>query len=640
MIAIIKCSYSALVPIEDLKLKFNPKNRNVHSKEQIERLAQILKYQGARYCAKISMRSGLITSGHGRILAAERAGWTEYPVDYQDYEDDAQEYADMTADNSIAAWAELDFAGINADLGDLGPDFDVDMLGIEDFKIDVADKVPPGVANEGSGSGDNDKADEIPDHIEPRVKPGEVYHVGVHTVMNGDCLAVLKTMPDCSVDSLVTDPPAGISFMGKEWDDDKGGSKQWTAWLKEVMAECLRVLKPGAHGLVWAIPRTSHWTATALEDAGFEIRDVVTHLFGSGFPKSLDISKAIDKANGNERDIIGSNGTFPRMNSGKYGAHAPGKYEMGRSENNITAPSSDEAKQWEGWGTALKPASEHWILVRKPCSEDTVAANVLKHGTGGINIDAGRIGYQSDSDFAAAAAAGDGKMKGVYSVDWTEGKLTPQNATNILGRFPANLVLSHNHDCVEAGEGWVCTSGCPIAMLDEQSGERGNNHRPNVKKHRADNKGMFGLLHSGAAPSDSGGASRFFYCSKPSKRERNEGCEALPETHAPHGSYEGRNLDNPKVHLGGMQGTVARNFHPTIKPTKLMSYFITLITPPDGIVLDPFGGSGTTLVAAHSKGFASLLIEQSPEYCDIILARAEHVTEKSAMLMNSPRILC
>lgn len=125
------------------------------------------------------------------------------------------------------------------------------------------------------------------------------------TLINADCLAALKDIEDNSIDALITDPPAGISFMGKSWDDDKGGRKQWISWLTEVMTECYRAMKPGAHGLVWAIPRTSHWTATALEDAGFEIRDVVTHLFGSGFPKSLDISKAIDKAAGAEKRICG-----------------------------------------------------------------------------------------------------------------------------------------------------------------------------------------------------------------------------------------------------------------------------------------------------------------------------------------------
>jgi hypothetical protein len=223
-------------------------------------------------------------------------------------------------------------------------------------------------------------------------------------LLHGDCLEVLKQGPDNSVDSVVTDPPAGISFMGKDWDSDKGGSKEWIAWLTEVSKEMLRVLKPGGHGLVWAIPRTSHWTATALEDAGFEIRDVVTHLFGTGFPKSLDISKAIDKAAGAEREIVGLSyysgagelqtrkATLPMVNKSVADlTYKP--LTMQKTGLPITAPATPEAKQWSRLRHgALKPASEHWILVRKPLSEKTVAANVLMWGTGGINIDGCRIG--------------------------------------------------------------------------------------------------------------------------------------------------------------------------------------------------------------------------------------------------------
>lgn len=190
-------------------------------------------------------------------------------------------------------------------------------------------------------------------------------------LLQGDCLEVLKELPDDSVDSLVTDPPAGIAFMGKSWDEDKGGSKQWIAWMASVMKECLRVMKPGAHGLVWAIPRTSHWTATALEDAGFEIRDVITHIFGSGFPKSLDISKAIDKAAGVERVILGKdpNQAGRKKNTGIIAGQAQYNQEAEERVAYITAPATLDAKKWQGFGTALKPASEHWILVRKPLDD-------------------------------------------------------------------------------------------------------------------------------------------------------------------------------------------------------------------------------------------------------------------------------
>jgi|ERR1700761_23663 len=321
-------------------------------------------------------------------------------------------------------------------------------------------------------------------------------------ILLGDCLKQLKTLEDSSVDSLITDPPAGISFMGKDWDDDKGGRDQWIAWMTDVMKECLRVMKPGAHGLVWALPRTSHWTATALENAGFEVRDVITHLFGSGFPKSHNIAKAIETA---------------------------------------------EAKQWEGWGTALKPASEHWILVRKPCSEKTVAKNVLKHGVGGINIDECRIG--SNPGYSYPNGAGGSSFSVGKGTDGT--RTIPVQSTQ--GRFPANLVLSHSEHCTDT----ECDQECAIKRLDEQSG----------------------ILKQG-------GASRFFYCAKASKADKG-----------------------------------SENTHPTVKSTKLMQYLIKLITPPNGVVLDPFMGSGSTGVAATELKFEFIGIEKEPEYHEIALKR-------------------
>lgn len=352
-----------------------------------------------------------------------------------------------------------------------------------------------------------------------------------YVTIHSDCLIALKDLPDNSVDSLITDPPAGISFMGKAWDEDKGGRKQWVAWMTEVMIETMRVLKPGAHGFVWALPRTSHWTATALEDAGFEIRDVVTHLFGTGFPKSLDIGK-----------------TLP---------------------------------DWNGWGTALKPASEHWILVRKPCSEKTVAANVLKHGVGGLNINVSRIGGKASIPFGRQtgddiSANGNGK---------THGKMKrTEFIPNEQGRFPANLVLSHSPYCLDN----QCDTECAIQALDEQSGVlKSGQLKPGHK--RGDSLNIAyggGGTVTGTYGGDSGGASRFFYCAKISSKERGQG-----------------------------------NTHPTVKSKKLMSYLIKLITPPGGLVLDPFMGSGSTGVAALENDFRFLGIEQSEEYYAIAESR-------------------
>jgi hypothetical protein len=218
----------------------------------------------------------------------------------------------------------------------------------------------------------------------------------------GDCVDVLRALPEACVDALVTDPPCGISFMGKKWDHDKGGRDHWVAWMTERMREAFRVMKPGAHGLVWALPRTAHWTALALEDAGFEIRDKVFHSFGVGFPKSLDVGKAIDKLAGAEREIIGRQ---RRLNNVMSSRHTLGEFDgktldgrdaekarayQARGGYDVTAPATDDAKRWQGWGTALKPAIEEWILIRKPF-RGSVARNVLERGTGALNIDGTRV---------------------------------------------------------------------------------------------------------------------------------------------------------------------------------------------------------------------------------------------------------
>ena len=204
----------------------------------------------------------------------------------------------------------------------------------------------------------------------------------------GDNLPILKTLPDNSVDAIVTDPPAGIGFMGKEWDKDKGGRDKWIDWMAEVAAECLRVIKPGGHALVWALPRTSHWTATAWENAGWEPRDRICHIFSTGFPKSANISKQIDRMAGAEREVVSTNPNY-RPNSG---AIADPKWWQDRSSGLITAPATDAAKQWDGYGTALKPAVEDYWLFRKPIEKGlNIAENVLKWGTGGLNIDGCRV---------------------------------------------------------------------------------------------------------------------------------------------------------------------------------------------------------------------------------------------------------
>lgn len=461
----------------------------------------------------------------------------------------------------------------------------------------------------------------------------------MNQLLHGDCLQHLRTLKANSLDSLVTDPPAGIGFMGKSWDSDKGGRDQWIAWLADVMRECYRVLKPGAHGLVWALPRTSHWTATALEDAGFEVRDVITHLFGSGFPKSHDVSKAIDKAAGAERPVVGKGQWAGRGAISADGSNDGWKRPSHEQHTDrfITAPATDDARQWQGYGTALKPASEHWILIRKPLSEKTVAANVLKHGTGGINIDGCRIG--TTDKFGGGAKRGtDGAIYGKFDT-YEKGDGFVEGSS--LGRFPANLVLSHNDDCelvgtkkvkpgngsgragkgangfrteyvggvkdadgftggfvsedgTETVEAWQCTEGCAVRMLDEQSLASGM-HSAGAARDGSTAKVAESYNASGyELPAnrnmrrlgDSGGASRFYYVAKASKSDRGEG-----------------------------------NTHPTVKSTKLMEYLVRLVTPAGGTVIDPFMGSGSTGVAAKREGFGFVGIERDPDYLAIAQKR-------------------
>jgi DNA modification methylase len=829
---------------------------------------------------------------------------------------------------------------IPLDMGSFNAEFFKDAPPSEEPIADADLQDDDDSGNAGEEEIDPDFADEIPDHIEPRVKPGESYKIGDHRVINGDCLKVLKTLPDNSVDSLVTDPPAGIGFMSsgdiEHWDSDKGGRHHWIAWLTDVMKECLRVMKPGAHGLVWSLPKTSHWTGTALEDAGFEVREKICHLFGSGFPKSLDISKQLDKMAGHWR---GKSEGISSENSSMSG----GNYLRTEKGDPITPAAAAAAAA--GWGTALKPAFEPWywitkplnvvpehdnfslftnvleiwlclncpaklaekhlklnpqdykgakldsvrclvvlvniiqsedlselmdtfsspetgliylstvllwknileenskqeskstiktvldqitgfrtlkswilqsmqentiqeeflhygvwlnattapltlkdqfeklkliqtpivqenaflnleklvlsefvkiakenslislanqesfvhnsvqidlikknneaplskpdalivlnnlitlhsdnqniatpnvwpkdikispsseyiILVRKPCSEDTVAENFKRWGTGGINIDKSRIGISSQDrtelenkaskEYIGVKPFGNNDSKGSALMPHTQ------------GRFPSNLLLSHAEGCVEVGvkkvkgvtgglnphkeksntfvmkdqvpyfnytsedgtetvAAWECVEGeCPIWLLDQQSGDCKTGGGGTTKRNGGLSTWGSHKDRETIGYADSGGASRFFktfppchfiYVPKPSKREKNLGCEGLPLGEAPASARS-----KPAEGRENALGEARSNHHPTVKSTRLLSYLINMVTPSDGVILDCFGGSGTTLVAAHMQGFSTILIEQSCEYMDIILARAENSIEKSAILNSKIEI--
>ena len=383
-------------------------------------------------------------------------------------------------------------------------------------------------------------------------------------LMLGDCLDRLKELPDNSVDAVVTDPPYGISFMAKKWDYDVPSVDVWT--------EAMRVLKPGGHALIACGTRTQHRMVVNIEDAGFEIRDVVSWIYGSGFPKSLSISKSIDKQAGAEREVIGEK--TRKGGDMRCGNLIKGEPRLDSVEQ-ITAPATESAKQWDGWGTALKPSQEFFTLCRKPLGEKTVAANVLKWGTGGINVDGCRVEYQGDADKEHSFRGGSTKAKGIQ--DWAKPSMEPVRVQNTQGRFPANLIHDGSQEVLD--------------LFPETKPSRANTVSDNRKTAflTAGNSvsgGVSGERNPENSYTDQGSAARFFYCPKASKKDREEG-----------------------------------NTHPTVKPTALMSYLCRLITPPGGVILDPYMGSGSTGKAARLEGFQFVGIEREPEFMAIAEAR-------------------
>jgi len=347
----------------------------------------------------------------------------------------------------------------------------------------------------------------------------------------GDCLERLKELEDNSVHSIVTDPPYGLSFMGKKWDYDVPQVEVWK--------ECLRVLKPGGHLLSFSSSRTYHRMTVNVEDAGFEIRDQLMWVYGSGFPKSHNLGKA-----------VGDN-------------------------------------EWEGWGTALKPAHEPIVLCRKPISEKTIAKNVLKWGTGGLNIDASRV--PTDDVVTNHSKKCDSDIYGTY------GNIeTHQTEGQKLGRFPANFIHDGSQGVLDL---FPDTKGGTWNTTDGARPFNNNGKETNYKTSKSD--------------SSVGSAARFFYCPKTSKKERDAGCEDLPITRPDTRTSTGMGTFEEK----GVQP--GRNNHPTVKPIALMSYLIGLVTPPGGVVLDPFVGSGSTGCAAVQDGFNFIGIEMNEDYLNI-----------------------
>jgi DNA modification methylase len=352
-------------------------------------------------------------------------------------------------------------------------------------------------------------------------------------LLHGDCLERLQELPDCSVDACVTDPPYGLRFMGKAWDYDVPQAEVWR--------EVLRVLKPGGHLLAFAGTRTQHRMAVNIEDAGFEIRDMIAWLYGSGFPKSHNISVAIDKAAGAEREVVGQRTGAVNPKGYKTDGNTQSGGAFAEGEFNITAPATEAAQQWDGWGTALKPALEPITVARKPF-KGNVAANVLEHGTGAINIDGCRVGDNS-------------------------------------GRWPANLIHDGSDEVTE-----LFPQNVRGAIPGTQKiGDKTTTNRDNNVSYAT-----CGYQKISGYKEEVGSAARFFYCAKASKADREDG-----------------------------------NGHPTVKPTDLMRYLCRLVTPPGGIVLDPFMGSGSTGKAAVLEGFRFIGIEREAEYIEIARGRIQ-----------------
>lgn len=463
--------------------------------------------------------------------------------------------------------------------------------------------------------------------------------------IHGDCVEEMAKMAANSVDAIVTDPPAGIAFMNKSWDKDRGGRNQWIEWMTEVAHECLRVIKPGGHALVWALPRTSHWTATAWEDAGFEVRERIAYVFGSGFPKSHDVSKAIDKVNGETgrllkfvewvrmtglkaqqinkaigKSDVGSHylrrdqpaiptcqlwaklrplcGDIPawvdelverieaeRLIIGKLSAPASSIYsekQLSRDVN-LTVPATDAARQWQGWGTALKPAMEDWWLLRKPLSEKTVAENVLKWGTGAINVDGCRVGVDRENERQLDKENASGKEFGFNNkglIKFSNGKIRSDGWLN-KGRWPANLIHDGSEEVLELFPS-------PHGAGDSRGGGLSKNGGSMFCGNFEGNGMRFG---------DSGSAARFFYCAKASRTERGKD-----------------------------------NKHPTVKPLALMRYLCRLVTPPNGLILDPFMGSGTTGMAAKVEGFRFIGIELDGDHHKIAEKRINAIVYEPKLI--------
>lgn len=478
-----------------------------------------------------------IIAGHTRWKAAQTLGLDKVPVRYVEL-DDQEAIALALADNrtsELAEWEDESLAELLRELGEATAGLGWSADELDELLRELE-------ADEGGAPGDGaSPSDDIPTEVEPLTQAGDVVQLGRHTLHCGDCLEVLRSLPDNSVDSIVTDPPYGLSpdKKARTWDDleilraqgkgPKGGlmGREWDAAVPGVTwaRECLRVLKPGGYIIAFASTRTIHRLTCAVEDAGFEIRDQFGWMYYEGMPKGHNVTVAIDRALGAEPKVIGSR-KVPLLPSHNKMVDPEARQRVAGQFKQIaiTEPTTPEARAYAGWNTNLKPAKEPAVVARKPLT-GTIAENILEYGTGGLNIDGCRIPYGDPA--------------------WPQADVP--NDPHPIGRWPANL----------------------------------------------------------------------YRCPKPTRAEKEAGCSDL--NHAlvqdRRGPFDGRPGE------GTVRSEKLGNIHPTVKPVKLMQWLIRLVTPPGGTVVEPFCGSGTTLLAAEAEGMTCIGAEQEPQYCDIIRAR-------------------
>jgi site-specific DNA-methyltransferase (adenine-specific) len=442
------------------------------------------------------------------------------------------------------------------------------------------------------------------------------YKEETFTIYQDSCLDVMDSLEENSIDCIITDPPYEINFMNKGWDNSG------IAFNIETWKKALRILKPGGYLLSFNHSRTFHRMVVAIEDAGFEIRDTVLWMYGSGFPKSHNISKAIDKKVGVESEVIGKR-KHPTLNNDKeYEAPHHGENKLS-TEWDITKPTSYEAKQWDGWGSALKPAYEPITMARKPF-KGSLTNNVLENGVGAINIDGCRVGLSENDDKRLGGNGSwktEGMAKNVYGN--YEGK---ENPSSPLGRFPANIIHDGSDEVVS---GFPNTSSGMMKQHIE-----GGEFNVYGKQYPRDVETI----------GDSGSASRFFYCAKASKKDRDEGLGKLESKLPAAAEFRPNHMEKA---LNGEDGepfgrfSARKNIHPTVKPTELMQYLVRLVSPPNAIILDPFMGSGSTGKAIMFENrerntnyhFVGIDLDRDDDgkilgYCDISIARIDYALNK------------